>query len=394
MSRPEQALEQAPEQALAQAPAKSMARAGAWLASAAGDPRRRRCAYAALALILAVLCVLPRTYVARARVLPQDAQSLGLGSTMGAFGAQFQGFAAMFGGARQPIDLHLAIGRGAEVTEDVIRRLRLVGPDGYASREQARRALERKIDIHSLTGGLIEIEARTHDPREAEALTGAYVEAIGARLVAVGRERVERKRRIVLQRFGEASDRVVSAEAKLDGFRRRNRLALPEAELGSALSIRVGLESRLQARQVELETLRRFRGPESPELGAAEAEVASLREQIARAGEPGQGAAGPNLAGLSRISGEYLDLYREYRFAQALYEVYSRSSEEVAVETLAGETASDVQVIEAARLDADRKFNLPAVALLALLILTALFTEIYAPATGIVLPWSRREGEP
>jgi hypothetical protein len=123
-------------------------------------------------------------------------------------------------------------------------------------------------------------------------------------------------------------------------------------------------------------------------------EVANLQAQIARTATPAEGAAGPNVAGLTEVFGEYLDLYRDYLFAQALYEVYSRSSEEVAVEMLAGETASDVQVIEAAHLDPDRKNNVPAVAALALVILLALFTEIYAPATGLDLRLGRRgEGE-
>lgn len=105
------------------------------------------------------------------------------------------------------------------------------------------------------------------------------------------------------------------------------------------------------------------------------------------------GPAGPNVAGLSEVSGEYLDRYRDYRFAQALYEVYARSSEEVAVETLAGETAANVQIIEAPRLDADRKYNISAAALLALALLAALFTEIYAPATGVRL-FAARDRDP
>ncbi len=52
-----------------------------------------------------------------------------------------------------------------------------------------------------------------------------------------------------------------------------------------------------------------------------------------------------------------------------------------------------MQIIEAPRLDADRKYNISAVALLALVILTALFTEIYAPATGIDLGLRRREDD-
>ena len=365
-------------------------RAGAILLA---DPRRRRRAYGVLALLLALFCVVPRPYVARAKIVPQDNNSLGLGSMMNALGGQLQGFAALLGGAKQPIDMYLAISRGTEVTDDVIRRLKLVGPDGYGSVDRARVALAHKVDIHSLTGGIVEVEVRTHDAKEAEALTRAYVRAISDRITWLGRDRVERKRNVVQARFKEAADRVVKAEAALNAFRRRNHLAEPETQLGSALSLRAGLEAQLQAKLVELQTLRQFQGAENPQLQAVQSDIAGLRAQIARTTEPGVGAAGPNVAGLTEVSGEYLNLYRDYRFAQVLYEVYARSSEEVAVETLASETASDVQVIEAPRLDVDRKYNIPAVALLALLIVMALFTEVYAPATGIDLGFQRLRDE-
>ncbi len=350
-----------------------------------GDARLRRRAYALIALILALLTVFPQPYVARAKVLPQDNNSIGLGSMMNALGGQLQGFAALFGGAKQQTDMYLAVGRSSEVGHEVIRKLKLVGPEGYASATKARIALARKVDVHSLTGGIIEVEVRTHDAGEAEALTRAYVGAIGNRIIALGKDRVERKRAIVAERFKEAADRVATTENALNDFRRRNKLAEPQAELGAALSVRAGLEARLQAKQVELQTLQKFQGPENPQLMAVQSEVAALRSQVARSAQADVGPAGPNVAGLSEVSGEYLDRYRDYRFAQALYEVYARSSEEVAVETLAGETAANVQILEAPRLDADRKYNVAAAALLALAILAALFTEIYAPATGIRL---------
>lgn len=355
------------------------------------DPRQRLRIYAALALVLAVLCFFPRPWVARAKVVPQDSNSIGLGSMTNALGGQMQGFAALFGGAKQPIDLYLAIGRGTEVTDAVIRERKLLAAGGYASAEGARVALAKKVDIHSLTGGIVEVEIRTHDADEALALTRAYVRAISDRIIALGRDRIRRKRDVVLQRFNEAAGRVVAAETALGNFRRRNRLAAPEAQLGSALSIRAGLEAQLQAKLVELQTLQRFQGPDNAQLQSVQSEVGSLRAQIAHTASPASGAAGPNVAGLSEVSGEYLDLYRDYRFAQALYEVYARASEEVAVETLTAETASDVQVIEAPRLDADRKLNIPAVALLLLVIAAAAFTEVYAPATGIDLKLRRRD---
>ena len=357
-----------------------MARVIAWVRG----PRWRLRMYAALAVVLAVLCLVPQPYEARAKLVPQEPGSLGLGSTMNALGGQLGGFAALLGGAKQPIDLYLTIARGREVADAVITRLKLA--DRYGSARKAQLALAKKVDVHSLTGGVIEIETRSRDVEEAEALTRAYVAAVTDRLNALSRDRVLRKQQVVRARFRQAGERVVKAEAALQAFRRRNRLAEPEAQLGAELSLRAGLQAQLQAKQVELQTLRQFQGDENPQLRAVQSEVAALRAQIARTADPASGAAGPNVAGLSEVSGAYLDLYRDYRFAQALYEVYARSSEEIAVEALAAETASDAQVIEAPRLDADRKYNVPAVALLVMVIALALFTEVYAPATGIRLP--------
>ena len=363
------------------------------LTDAVACERTRRRTYALLALLLAIMCVFPQPYVARTRIVPQDANSLGLGTMTSAFGGSFQGFAALLGGARQPVDMYLAVARSSEVTGDVIKRLKLLAPGGYANERAARRALARKVDIHSLTGGILEVQTRTFDGAEAQTLTKAYMQAISDRIIGIGHDRTQRKRRVIDQRFGEASDRVAKSEAALESFRRRNNLAAPEAQLGSELSLRTGLQAQLQARKVELQTVGGFLGPDNPRLRALQTEVASLEAQIARSARPDRDAAGPNVAGLSQVSGEYLDLYRDYRFAQALYEVYARASEEIAVETLAGETASDVQVIEAPRLDIDRKFNVAAVAALLLLALLAVFTEVYAPATGIRLPLIRHDDD-
>jgi len=107
----------------------------------AADARWRRRGYALAALILALLTVFPQPYVARAKLLPQDSSSIGLGSTLNALGGQLQGFAALFGGAKQQTDMYLAVSRSSEVGDAVIKRLKLVGPDGYASATRAHVAL-------------------------------------------------------------------------------------------------------------------------------------------------------------------------------------------------------------------------------------------------------------
>ena len=350
--------------------------------------RNRRIAYALAAIVLAVFVFFPRPYVARATLVPQDtSSSAGTNTMLTLLGGQSQNFASLLGGGRVSNDLYLIIGRSDSVATDVINRLNLVGPSRpYATLDRAKVKLAKKVDIHLLLGGVMEIETQTNDARFSEQLAAAYVSAISKQLAEFGKQLITNKQRIVEQKFRDASARVATAEAALNNFRRRNNLAEPDAELGQALALRTQLEAQLQAKLVELQMTQQVRGPESAELQALQSEVSTLRSQLARTARPTVTVGGPNVAGLGALSTQYLNLYRDYRFAQALYDVYSRSSEQVAVEQLASESASYVQLIDPAHLDPERKLNIWAIAALAALALLVLFTEWYAPVTGL---WAR-----
>ena len=188
----------------------------------------------------------------------------------------------------------------------------------------------------------MEIETKLYDPDEAKKITDAYAIAISNQLASFGRQLIESKHRIVARRFSNASARVGRAEAALAEFRRVNHLAEPEQQLGSALSQRANLQAQLQAKQVELQTMSEFRGPESQELAALRSDIAGIRAQIDRSATPATGSAGPNVAGLSLIDLKYLSLYRDLRFQQAIYDVYERSAEQVAVEAIHEQSGSSV----------------------------------------------------
>jgi uncharacterized protein involved in exopolysaccharide biosynthesis len=349
--------------------------------------RNRRLAYLGLALVLAVLCVVPRPWVARAKLLPQDSSSAGLGQILNSLGGQLSSFANLLSGGRPPNDLYLVIGRSAPVTTDVVKALNLVGPDRrYSSDSAARIALGKKVDVHLLLGGVVEIEARTRDPEEALQLTTAYQNAISGRIAALGRETMKRKAQIVRDRFKDASDRVAQSERTLDEFRRANRLAAPEQQLGSEIMRTANLQAQIQAKQVEVQSLAQIAGPENVQLQTVHTQLAALQGQLAATNRPSLDAGGPNVSGLSQLQSRYLNLYRDYRFAQGLYDVYARASEQSAVENIVAESATYIQVIEPANLDPARHYNIPAVGLLVTLVLLALFTELYVPATG--LRWS------
>lgn len=358
------------------------------------NPTYRRIAYLVAALVAAVLIFFPRPYLARARIVPQDTSASAASTTalLGALGGGPQSIGSLLAGGRTSNDLYLLIGRSDSVAEDVIKQLGLVGSGRkYPTERKAKIELGEDVDVHMLLGGALEIETKLHDPDEAVRLTAAYADAISRQLANFGRQLIENKQRIVERRFGDATARVAQAESALNAFRRANNLAEPEQQLSSELLQRATLEAQLQARQVELQTQSQFRGPESAQLAALRSEIAGLRAQIERTTRPASELGGPNVAGLSALQTRYLSLFRDLRFQQSIYDVYQRSAEQVEVEQLAAESASYIQTIDPAHLDPDRKYNVWAIGLFALVVLLALFTEWYAPATGLFSGRARRE---
>ena len=143
------------------------------LRDAIRDDRKRRWGYAWVLLILAILTVFPRPYVSRAKLVPQDTSASAASTTalLGALGSNTQSIGSLLTGGRPSNDLYLLIGRSDSVAEDVIRKLKLVGPSGYSTMNRAKIALSRRVDVHSLLGGAMEITTKTHDPDFSQRIT-------------------------------------------------------------------------------------------------------------------------------------------------------------------------------------------------------------------------------
>ena len=362
------------------------------------DTRKRRLAYLVLSIIMGILIFFPRPYVARAKIVPQDTSATAASTTslLGALGSNTQSIGSLLTGGRPSNDLYLIIGRSDSVADDVIKSLNWVGPGKrFSSNRQAKLFLDRHVDVHLLLGGVMEVETKLYNADDALKITTAYEHAVSRQLASFGRQIIQNKQRILAQRFRDSLNRVSKAEVALDAFRRAHNLAEPEQQLGSELAQRAALEAQLQAKRVELQTKSQFRAPESNEIEAIRSDIAGLQAQIARTARPATSAAGPNVAGLTALSLRYLNLFRDLKFQQSIYDIYQRSAEQVEVEALASESASYIQVIDPAYIEPHRQFNLWAVAGLFVVLLAAAFTEWYAPATGFyVRRTETRNAEP
>lgn len=191
--------------------------------------RVRWTSYVGAALISAILVVFPPLYVSRAKVVPQNT---GIGDDTGKIttllGGQAQNTAMMPGDGRGSNDLNLIIGRSDSVVAEVIESLGLAGPEpSPGEMNDARIDLARKVDVHLLLGGVLEIETTSHDPAEAQRLTAAYVGAIGRQLARFEQQRsAKRNPRNEPQATESVSYVRVIDPPRLDPQRHWNRSAM------------------------------------------------------------------------------------------------------------------------------------------------------------------------
>lgn len=334
----------------------------------------RRTAYAVAMVAAALLAVFPRPYVAHAKFLPQESGSGGA-QVLAQVSSGATNFASALSSQRGS---YLIIGRSNDVQVEALKRLKAMGHTGFAEQRDARVRLGKKVELHLLTGGVIEVRSRDQDPEFARDIVVAYTAAVEKHLADLGVEQVEYKRRLVLARWDTAREDFDAAERALMDHRLRYNLASPESTLGQNLSRRLGYEAELQAKQVQLETLRSVAADSGFQIRQIRNEMDVLRRQITALDDPTD-AESPYR--LTNIVVEYQKLFRAQQFALSLVEGYRLFFEAIAIQEVTSQT--NLQIVEKPFVDPARQFNLAFVGLFIALVLMAAFTEWYIPFTGL-----------
>jgi capsule polysaccharide export protein KpsE/RkpR len=319
--------------------------------------------------------------MARAELLPDESGN-DLSSLLGGGGAGGLLSLGALLGNHQSIEADLTIGRSQAVLRDVVSRMHLTGRPGYGEALTTQAKLRKKVDIAALRGSILQITVKDKDPAFAREIVAAYVTAIQTRLTTLNLNQVTQRRSVAAGRLVDAAGKLTEAEAAITRFRTENRLAAPEAQLGAAVTVMAGLQGQLEAKQVQLQSLQQFATPENIQVKMVESEVAGLRTQIAKAQSEEPASGGPTLGDMGVKTSEYFNLYRDQRFAAALYEIYRQALEKVTVEELTANVTVDV--IEPPYIEPSRQFNNWAVGALVLVILIAITSEFYiiAPPVG------------
>lgn len=341
-----------------------------WMRNAA----RRRIATVLLVLLLGILCIWPEHYAAEAELMPQDNG----GGLSGVLAEQASGAILNLGalaGNKPSIEADLTIARSHEVMAKTIARLNLTKRPGWGDARHAEVKLKKKVGVIAIRGSILQVTTHDRDPEFAKALAGAVAQSIQDRLAEVSLQQARNKREVALNRLAEATTRLANAQAALNQFRIANRLPAPEQQLGAGVGILAGLQSQLQAKEVQLRSLEQVATPDNIQIRVLQGEIASLRQQVAQAQNQGQGSGGPGLAGIAVVNTQYYNLYRDEKTAEVLYQVYNRYLEELTIDEMSANEA--MYVIQPAYLNPNRQFNVWAVGLLLLVVMVAVGAEYY-----------------
>jgi uncharacterized protein involved in exopolysaccharide biosynthesis len=277
--------------------------------------------------------LLPPVYTARASILPPQQQSVAANAL-----AALGGLSALAGqglGVKTPADQYLSLMQSFRVADRIIDAFDLVKVYDARSRQDARMELERRTRLGTeRKDTLITIEVEDSDPVRAAAVANRYVEEL--RLVASQLALTEAQQRRVFfeKELQTTKQRLAEAQKALQasGY---NPGAL-QAEPRAAAETYGRLKAEMTQAEVQLQALRRNFADGVPEVQRQMAIVEAMRSQLSRleAPRPVSGSA------------DYIGRLREYKYQEALFEIFARQYETARLDESREGTL--VQVVDAA----------------------------------------------
>lgn len=268
-------------------------------------------------IIAGLLCLggaflITPTFTARTVILPPQQQQSSTSALIGQIASLGLGSASV----KSPADQYIALMQSTTVLDRLIDRFKLMEVYEAKYRHLVRKSLTAKTEISlSKRGGLITVEVDDTDPVRAAEIANAYVEELRTLTDRLALSEAQQRRAFFEGHLKNARDGLVDAQRALgaSGFGQGALKAEPKAAAENYARMR----AELTAAEVKLQALRGSLTDNNPEVQTQQALVAALRSQLAaieRSTAPGSDA-------------DYVSKYREFKYQEALFEMFARQYE-------------------------------------------------------------------
>jgi len=286
----------------------------------------------------AICFLLPPTYTAKTQFLPPQQQQSAAASMLASLGS-LGGLAGTVGAIKNPSDQFLAYAKSVTLQDALLERFKLLERYEVKTKTEARLALSNNTRVAYGKDGLISIEVDDTDPKIAAELANAHVEELEKLLAKLATTEAQQRRLFFEKQLSQAKDKLVQSEIALKAT--GVSAYVLKSNPASAVAVVAGLQAAVTAQEVKLGTMRGYLAETAPDFKQALNELVNLRSQLAK-----QERDGPISSGKTSTGGDYFSKYREFKYHETLFELFSKQFELAKVDE--AREGATIQILDAA----------------------------------------------
>lgn len=297
---------------------------------------------AVMVLVCLMLFILPNKYTSTVRLLPpqqnltlsaQLLNTLGGAGTPGASatGGGAAGLAAGLFGLKSPSELYAGMLTGNTIFDRIIERFDLRRRYKEKYIEAARKALGKKTNITAQKDGMIAIVVTDKDPERAAAMANAFSEELDKLMQGLAVQ--EAKNRLVFMEKErlQTSQNLSKAENDLRTFSEQNNVIQIDTQTRGVLEYIAQLRAEIDAKEVAAQVMLQQATPFNSDVVRLKTEIKGLRDKLSSAEKQSDQAYSGDVslttAKVPTLALEYMRLYRELKFRDSLYQLYTKMVE-------------------------------------------------------------------
>ncbi len=282
---------------------------------------------------------IPPTYTAKTQFLPPQQQQSAAASMLASLG-NLGGVAGAVGGIKNPADQFIAYMKSVTLQDSLIERFKLLERYEAKTKTDARLALTVSVRAVSGKDGLISVEVDDKDPKFAAELANGFVEELGKLLGKLATTEAQQRRLFFEKQLTQAKNELIRSEIALKATGVSSSVL--KSNPASAVAAVAGLQAAVTVQEVKLGAMRGYFAETAPDFKQALNELANLRAQLSK-----QEKNSPSTGGKATSEGDYVTNYREFKYHETLFELFSKQFEIAKVDE--AREGAVIQVLDAAQ---------------------------------------------
>jgi tyrosine-protein kinase Etk/Wzc len=284
---------------------------------------------------LGISFMIPPTYTAKTQFLPPQQQQSSASALVQALGVGAIGGLGAGFGIKNPADQYISFLKSQSLQDAMIDRFELLKRYDTKLRVDARNKLHENTKITTGKDGLIVLELDDRDPKIAAEMANAYVDELRRLMNRLALSEAQLRRSFFDRKLTEARKNLYIAEESLRGT--GVSIGILKSSPGAAVEVVARLKAGITIQEIKVANLRGYLADTSPEFLQAINELLVLKAQLKKA----------EVSDLDSGDGLYISRYREVKYQESLYELFSKQYELARIdETREG---AAVQVVDPAQ---------------------------------------------